>query len=531
MKINIVKYIFIAIVSVLVVISLYIFFNNQNEERKNKINDASNSEFEYSKTLNLSICNFDTINPLISKNKDVINISKLIFEPLISLDENYKTEYNIAKECAKISYKTYLVKLDSKIRWQDGEKLTSRDVEFTINELKEVESIYSEDVKNIEGTEIIDDSTIKINLKDNIDFFEYYLNFPILPYHIYENEKMVSSSKTPIGSGRFKIKTIDSKTIILEKNEYYRKNNEENSKVEEINISLYDDMKEIYNNFKLGNIDLVHTSGNNYQEYLGNMGYNAKEYKGREYDFISLNCKDSLLSQKEVRKALSYAIDKNKIVSEVYNNKYYVSDFPFDFGNFLYNDENNKISFSAEKSKNILEEAGWSYQNNKWQKRNSNGKLTILSLELIVQSSNAQRIKVSEEIKKQIEETGIIINIKQVSDNQYIKYLENKNYQMILTGINNGFSPNLEYFYGIDNLAQYENEELSGIMQEISKIEDDNLLQSKYKNIIHIVNDDCAYIGLYRNKETILLNLNMNGEIVPNNYNLFYKIWTWYRKR
>lgn len=529
MKEKVGKYIFITVVSSLIIVSLFVFFKTQNQANSNGTSNAEEKQLKYSKILNLSICNFDNINPLISKNKDVINISKLVFEPLISLDENYRTEYVLAKECAKVSDKSYLIKLNNEVKWQDGRNFTSKDVEFTINELKKIDSIYSEEVKQIENLEIIDDYTIKISLKEKIDFFEYYLNYPILPYHIYESGQDISSIQIPIGTGRFKIKTVESEIIVLEKNEYFRKDNEENSKIEKINIYLYKNIDEVYNNFKLGNIDLIQTDNINYQQYIGRSFYNIKEYKGREYDFISFNCKDSLLNRTEVRRAISCVINKENINSNIYNNKYYISNFPLDYGIFLYNEVNINQNTDNDEVKKILEDSGWNYENNKWQIKN-NRKITNLSLELIVQESNFQRVKVSEEIKKQLEEVGIGIKINKVSDNEYLKYLENKNYQMILTGVNNGLNPNLEYFFGKNNLAQYENEEITNIMNEILQIENESLLQEKYKKIIQIQSEDCPYIALYRNKEQLILNQNINGEFMPNNYNIFYKIWTWYKK-
>ena len=38
-----------------------------------------------------------------------------------------------------------------------------------------------------------------------------------------------------------------------------------------------------------------------------------KEYKGREYDFLSLNCNDYLMKEKSIRQAISLAIDKENI--------------------------------------------------------------------------------------------------------------------------------------------------------------------------------------------------------------------------
>ena len=526
MKENLGRYIFIITVSVLIISSLIVFYKNNKEEDKNKLTEEI--EYKYSNILNLSIYNLDTINPLVSKNKDVKKISKLIFDPLIDLDENYRIKYSIAKECVQISDKSYLIRIDEDVKWQDGINITSKDIEFTVNQIKKIDSIYSKQVEFIENIERIDDQTIKVNLKDKIDFFEYYLDFPILPSHIYENKEVVDKDIIPIGTGRFKIKKIDSEAIILEKNEFLNRNNEENSKIEEIHIYLYNNIDEILNNFKVGNIDLLDVSNINYQNYIEKNFYNIKEYKGREFDFISFNCKDSLLSIKEIRNAIKLAIDKVEI--NLNKNKYYIANFPLDYDNFLYKEEYVNEYIDKEKSKKILQDLGWSYQNNKWQKRNKNGNIINLSFELIVQEYNWQRIKIAEEIKKQLENIGIDLKIKKVSEKQYSNILETYNYQIILTGVNSGLNPNLEYFYGKQNVAQFENEELKAIIEEVPKIKDENLLKEKIRKIIEIQNEESPYIALYRNKEAILLNKNINGEINPNMHNIFYGIWTWNKK-
>ena len=106
----------------------------------------------------------------------------------------------------------------------------------------------------------------------------------------------------------------------------------------------------------------------------------------------------------------------------------------------------------------------------------------------------------------------------------------NKNYEMILTGINNGFSNNLEYFYGESNIAKYNNDEVKEIINEVKNITDVNKLTEKYKRLFEIVQDDVPYISLYRNKNILILNQKVGGEISPTNYSLFYKFWTWYKQ-
>ena len=52
-----------------------------------------------------------------------------------------------------------------------------------------------------------------------------------------------------------------------------------------------------------------------------------------------------------------------------------------------------------------------------------------------------------------------------------------------------------------------------------------------YADIQNTVNDDVPYIGLYRDKNTLLLNANVGGNFVPNSYNVFANFNEWFRQQ
>lgn len=465
---------------------------------------------------------------MLSNNKEVLNIDKLIFEPLITIDENYQTKLCLAIECSKTSPTSYVIKVDNNKKWHDGSPLIAKDIQFTIDRLKEGKSIYSYNVEKVTSVEILDASTIKINLSEEVPFFEYNLTFPILPNNYYLGEDFYTSTKTPIGTGMFKITSMDGSNITLSKNEKWWNKENTNSKIETIQIKLYSEMGELYNSFKLGNVDIFTTSNLNLEQYIGTIGYAKTEFKGREFDYLAFNCQDDILKNVEVRKALQYAIDKTNIVSSIYNNQYYVADFPLDYGNYLYNRESSSSGYNQEQAKNVLTNSGWEYKYNRWQKT-ENYKTSKLNLTLTVNSSNSNRVAVAENIKAQLEQIGIKVTINKVSDSNYQKILENKNYQMILTGVYNSYSPDIVSFFGENNLQNYSNEEMSQILTETKTITDSNLLKEKYKRIVEIYEQDEPFISLYRNKQTIVKSQNLAGEIVGNNYFSYYNLENWHR--
>lgn len=321
MKSNIIKYVFAIIVIGLVAYSAYIIYGKKDNINNTTQEVQVSQNIEIIDNIRVPVVNFDTINPILSNNSHIQNIANLVYEPLLSVDENYKIELILAKEWSKINPTSYVIKLKDDIKWEDGNKLTAKDIKYTIDRLKDenVKSIYTYNVQEVTKVEVIDDNTIRINLNKEVPFFEYNLTFPIMSHKYFENEDFVNTSKNinPVGTGRYRIITEDG-NIILRRNVNWWNKEENDVKLKEIHIIKYNNMGEVYKAFKLGNIDIIPTESLDIEDYIGTIGYNAKEYKGRELDYIAFNCENEELTNKEVRQAIFYAIDKQNIVSSIY---------------------------------------------------------------------------------------------------------------------------------------------------------------------------------------------------------------------
>ena len=520
---NIFKYIFVFVVIALVIGAVYIlYYSNKKDvevdEEYEVVNEVT-SEISIVENLKMGISSFDTMNPLLTKNKEIININKLIFEPLVNITSDYKTENNLAKSIEKVSDTQYKVKIDTNVKWQDGSSLISKDIEYTVSILKSIDSIYSSNVQAIANVEVLDSETVIINLSYPVQFFEYYLDFPIVSSAYYMNEDFVNSSKIPIGTGMYKIASIDNDNILLIRNDRWRLIKQKTPKTQSITIHKYNVVGEAYNAFKMGNVDIINTYLTNYQDYVGTMGYNKKEYVARDFDFVTLNCNDSILSDKSVRQALTLGISKENIVSSVLGNRKVASYSPLAYGSYLYNREG-ELEYNQDKAKKVLEENGWIYTNDRWQKT-IDGHVRKLILNLVVCNDNGERISVAQNIKEQLDLIGIKVNVVQVNRDKYNEYLREKNYQLLLTGVTNSINPDFSYFYGENNLANYNNQELKDKINNLDKIKENQ----------KIINDDCPYIGLYRNKGIVLLNANVGGNFEPNSYFTYYNFNEWFRQQ
>lgn len=532
MKQNIIKYIFAVIVIGLILYACYMIYGKKEEEVNKPKVETGIQQTKKITNIRIPIVNFDTINPILSKNQNIQDIARLIYEPLLNINSENKIELCLAKEWTKQSSTSYVIKLKENVKWQNGNMLTAKDVQFTMDRLKDskVSSIYAYNVEYVSGVEVIDEYTIKINLNTEVPFFEYNLTFPILSYEYYQNEDFVTTSKNtaPTGTGRFKV-TGENGNIFLKKNENWWNLENENSYLDTIYLVKYANMGEVYNAFKIENIDLLTTQTLNLEEYIGMIGYNQKEYYGRQLEYLSFNCDNKILSNVEVRKAISYLINKDNIISSVYKGKYYIANFPLDPNNYLYQSKQVSYEWNLEKARTILEENGWNYTKKRWQKT-KDYKTQKLQFNLVVNSSNTNRVAVAEIIKTTLEEFGIDINLKKVSDQEYWKYIENKNYDMLLTGMNVGYSPDLSSYFGENNLANFNQEEMKQIINEVKNIQDEKVLKEKYQRMVEIYEEQMPYVFLSFNKNHFVYHQKLVGEMNPNRYNSYQGISSWYRQ-
>ena len=528
---NYFKYIFIFVVLIIVLVTVFFLYKQKGNEENETVIDQTSTVSNIQRNLRLAIAGYDTINPILSNNRNVQEISKIIYDSLVTLDNEYKMKYSLAKEVSKVDGVTYLIKLREDVKWQDSTPFSANDVKFTIDAIKSenVNSIYEENLKYVTELQIIDEYTVKIILSQEVPFFEYNLTFPIMSEKYYQNEDFVSSSKNnkPIGTGMFKIESNENNLIKLSKNNSYWDVTRD-AMIEEVNIMIYNNIGEVYEAFKMGNVDIINVKSNNISQYIGTIGYNKIEYKSREYDFVAINTMHPVLSDSSVRKAINLAIDKDNLIATVYGGGYEKSEFPLDYGSWL-NAATGGQEYDPDGSNQILIDAGWEFKNGKWQKL-EDGRYKNLNFSITVSSEDSVKIAVAENIATQLDNIGINVTVRKVSNTNYYESINNGNFDMILVSFNNSFSPNLSTFFDYEKIAGYSNEEVHNIMNEVKNITDEELLNSKYYRLYEIFVEEVPYISLYRKKNCVVCNTSLVGNITPNNYNIFHNIEKWYRQ-
>ena len=173
---------FIFIILLLICMILY-SINNEKDLLNSIIYNDENGDInlveqDYDKNISVSIVNFDTFNPILTKNNDIINLSNLVYDSLFYYDSEMNLKSNLVDEYNYNANVLY-IRIKKGILWSNGTEFTTDDIGFTIDMIKQYGGIYYSAIDGIDSIEIVDNLNMKIILEKENNLKHYSLVFPI----------------------------------------------------------------------------------------------------------------------------------------------------------------------------------------------------------------------------------------------------------------------------------------------------------------------------------------------------------------
>ena len=365
------------------------------------------------------------LNMVLASNTTDNMIDRLIFDPLTTADpkgniipalaETVPTTENggISKDGLTVTYH-----LRKDVKWSDGVPLTSKDVKFSwqamMNPNNNVVSRHGFD--EITSIDTPDDATAILHLKEKFApivtafFGESDSPFAIVPEHLlakYSDLNRVPYNNEPVGSGPFKLSEwVKGDHITLVPNAGYYKGA---PGLKQIVIHVIPDENTSLNELQTHDIDWMFEPSFATYATLRSMKDILVHYNQiNGYEGVQLNTSHPPLDNKDVRLAITLAINKQRLLDVLTfgQQKLATEDLP-DFM-WAYNKNVTVNAFDPAKAKQLLAAAGYT--------AGANGMLSKggvpLSLLLVSNSSNATRKKASVLMQQMLHEVGIDVQIK-----------------------------------------------------------------------------------------------------------------------
>ena len=456
------------------------------------------------------------INPVLATSKADQDLNILIYSGLLKTTPSGKIVPDLARsyKISKDGY-VYTFKLKDDLEFHDGIKITTEDIEFTINATQN-NIIKSPKKANWDGVEIkrLNDKEIQFILPKPYSAFLENLTIGILPKHIWEEisaEQFAFSQFNiePIGSGPYEINKIKRNSSgILESYllKPFKKYALGEAYIANLTIKFYPNEEALIDAFNKKSIKNINSIGPNKIEIL-KLTKNSEILSTplpRIFGVFFNQNENPVFTNEEVRIALSRAINLKQIINEILYGYGIDIDSPIPFNSDFYISNTEKTNQGIDSAKEILRKNGWSINEDGILEKSSKKGNSLLSFS--ISTANTPELKaIAELLKLKWEELGAQVQLKiyEIGDlNQNI--IRPRQYDSILFGEVIGYNMDLFAFWHSSqrndpglNISMYANITVDKLLEEIRVTNDIEQQKIKYKDFQKEIFKDNPAIFLY----------------------------------
>ncbi len=302
-------------------------------------------------------------------------VCNLLFSKFVKYDDHFQLVPDLITAIPTLEnggvsadHRTYTYHLRSNARWHDGVPLTSRDAKFTYEIIMDpkVQVESREGWDEVESVVTPDDTTIVFHLKQPYPDFvsETFYDESVLPEHLLKGSRgdLFHSAKfhhAPVGSGPFKFDSWvpGSHLTLVANHDYYG----EGPYLDQIIFKFVPNENALLVQLKTGEIDMFDNANINFMSQLEDIaGIHIYKTPMLMYEHLDFNTEHPVLKDVRVRRALSYATDKQEIAERIYNGLVKVAALDeFDASSYFSADAASRATYDVAKARRLLLEAGW----------------------------------------------------------------------------------------------------------------------------------------------------------------------------
>ena len=384
--------------------------------------------------ITMAYTSLDSVNPFVCTSVLNSSLISLVYQPLYQLDTGFKPERILASE-ENIEGHSVRIELLQEIMFSDSSTLTSADIVYSFNKAKTA-PLYKESLKQIEKCEQNGKYSVIFSLKQADVNVLNCLTFPIVKSGTAENENSV-----PVGSGYYKFLKKDLR-FSLECNLLYM------GDLPKIGtVRLYDitDTTSLMHLLDLGTIDTFYSDlsdGEAQRTYSG-----ATEIYLNNLVFLGLNKENYRVSSADIRRAVSYALDRQAIIESAFLGHARATVFPFNTSWEDIASSGFATSVSVATDLNTADTLLDTFS------CGTNG--STIYFTLICSNSNSFMRNTCALIKEQLEKVNIKTDVKLLDETAFRTALANGEYDMYLSEIKLTQNMDLSPFFDTNGAATY----------------------------------------------------------------------------
>jgi peptide/nickel transport system substrate-binding protein len=394
-------------------------------------------------------------NPLLDDFNQVDqDVDRLVFSRMIRFDSWGNPQPELAESFGvSVIGDIFNIELRENAVWHDGEAVTTQDVLFTIELMRNGEMPVSDDVRALWNTvEVIafDALNLQFRLAEPYAPFMDYLSFGILPRHLLEGkspQEIINDpfNLLPIGSGPYKVVDLQSvdgqvTSVVLEAFEDYYMGA---PLIEQVVFQYFDTTEDALDAYRQGEIlGIGSVSPDVLDSVLAEKNLNIHSVRIPEMTMVLLNLGESgptYFQDVAVRKALMTALNRNWMIDQVMDGQAIMAHTPIMLGSWAYFPEVEKYEYNPEDAVKLLRANGYGLASENSLVREKDGE--SLSFDLIY-PDDERYSQLAEMIREYWSEIGVQANLLPVQPDVMVReYLVPRNYQAALVDLSLYDSP------------------------------------------------------------------------------------------
>ncbi|ACB85170.1 ABC transporter substrate-binding protein [Natranaerobius thermophilus] len=457
----------------------------------------------------------------------------MMYDTLLTVDENGELttdQRSIAKDYEisddGLEYTFYL---REGWKFHDGVEVTAEDVAFTLevtahpdydgpraswsDNIVGVDEYRAGETDELEGVIVEDDYTLTVKSQepDAGDIFDY--STYALPKHYYEfddYEEIHDLTNDPMGSGPFQlVEYSPDEHAILEPFEDYYHGEPELDRIiyEEIETEQQIPMVETAE----ADIVAVSSTPENYEMLQEEDHQETITFLDNSYSYIGLNHQNEHLQHQEVRQALAYAIDIESFIEGMYGEELArPMATPFSPVSWAYPNEDqlNFYEYDPDKANELLEEAGYEWDENEEYRYNEDGERLSIVWETLADNEWSEHLTTL--ALEQWPQIGVDLELESYEFNTLVDRVnveKRGEVDMWNMAWSLATDPDPSNIFSVQyaddgwNMGYYHNEEAEELMEEGIRTFDQDDRAEVYNELALLLNKDLPYIFVYSSKD------------------------------
>ena len=463
-------------------------------------------------------------DPLSVNTEEMLYLFSLVYDTLLTVSPSGELEPCLCESWANEGGGVWMLHLREGVKWHDGSgELRAQDVMNTYYALMEMESgYYKPCLTHIMGMEAIDDLSIRVRFNIEGLMGLYSLIFPI------------RRSDELMGTGAYRLERRTDEKVVLRVNEDWW------DKIPYISRVVFeerDSNSTALASYEAGQLNFVPTDIITAGKYAESGVTDVYDIMTQDMETLVFNSSCAVFSDVRLRLAVAHAINRSRIITNVYSNRARAADVPIPPDSWLYDSRCAVLNYDPELSLSLIEEAGYTVLSRDGLRYKRTGGHLAVKLLTSATTENTVRSDAASMIASQLNELGFAVEVVTKAhtlgdrNSDFIKALSEGGWDMAVVGFNLGLSNELTSYIeanGSNNFGHMFDSDVTALSRAMSvAVNEEDLREAAYAFQSAFV-EKVPFVPLYFRLNSIVCSAEIKGADGMREPLLFHNQKNWY---